>query len=111
MFNMTEVVKGITLTKACSIKPDGDSKESKSINLKVKFDGVMLQDVFNKAMAGAVIQWQNGPGRKGYDNWKSNQVVEVSFSAPGKTTVDPLLSVIASAKAEGISVEEYVIRE
>ena len=111
MINMNEVISGVTLTKACSIKADKDSDVSKVINLKVKFDGAMLQGVFDKALAGAVIQWQNGVGRKNFDTYKDKQVVEISFTSPAKSTVDPMESIIASAKAAGMTVEEYVIAE
>lgn len=93
--NMNELVSNVTLTKACSIKPMEGSDKSKLINLKVKFDGVILQGVFDKAMAGTVIQWQNGPGRKNFDKWVNNQTVEISFSSPGRSTVDPEQAMIA----------------
>lgn len=88
--NMTEIVKGVTLTKACSIKPDKDSDVSKTVTLSVKFDGVPLSAVFEKALSSAVIQWQNGPGRSKFDTWKHGQVVVVDFKAPGRApAVDP----------------------
>ena len=89
MINMSEVISGVTLTKACSIKADKDSDSSKVINLKVKCDGATLQGVFDKALAGAVIQWQNGVGRKQFDTLKDKQTVEITFTSPAKTTVDP----------------------
>jgi hypothetical protein len=106
--NLNELVSNVTLTKACSIKPDGTSDEHKLINLKVKFDGATLQGVFDKALAGVVIQWQNGPGRKGFDKWSNNQTVEISFTSPGRTTIDPMQVLIAEAEGLGIEVEELV---
>ena len=111
MFKMTDVIEGIKLSKACSIKADGDSTESKSLTLEVDFSGSTLQGVFDKALAGVVIQWANGPGRKNWTTWKDHQIVKVKFSSPGKTSVDPVQAIIASAAAEGITVEEYVKRE
>lgn len=108
---MNEIIAGVTLTKVCSIKADKDSTESKNITLKVKFDGATIQSVFDKAVAGAVIQWQNGVGRKSFDVLKANQTVEIQFTAPGRTTVDPMGVIIASAKAANMTVEEYVIAE
>lgn len=103
--NMSEMVKGVTLTKACSIKPDKDSTESKTVTLSVKFDGVTLQSVFDKAMASAVIQWQNGPGRSKFDTWKHGQVVVVEFKAPGRApAVDP--EVAMRAKLAGMTKDE-----
>ena len=109
--NMNEVIANVTLTKVCSIKPDKESDESKNITLRIKFDGSTLQGVFDKAVSSAVIQWQNGVGRKHFDTFKSGQVVEIQFTSPAKTTIDPMESIIASAKASGMTVEEYVIAE
>lgn len=109
---MTDVITNVTLSKACSIKADKDSTESKVINLRVKFDGSQLGDVFAKAVSGAVIAWQNGVGRKAYDTFKANQTVEIQFNAPAsRPTEDPMDAMIRMAKAENITVEEYVKRE
>jgi len=102
---LTEVVENVTLTKVCSIKPDKDSDESKSITLNVKFDGVTLSDVFAKAVSSAVIQWQNGPGRKQFDSWEHNGKVDIDFKAPGKAPqVDPETAMVA--KLKGMTADE-----
>jgi len=93
--NMNEIITNVTLTKVCSIKADKDSDESKSITLKIKFDGATIQSVFDKAVAGAVIQWQNGVGRKNFDTFKPNQTVEIQFTSPARSTVDPETAMIA----------------
>ena len=80
--NLNEIVRNVSLTKTCSIKPDKDSAESKAINVKVVFDGVPLKAVFDKAVSQAIIQWQNGPGRAKFDLWNNHQVVEIQFKAP-----------------------------
>ena len=105
--NLKEIVNGVILTKTCSIKADAESDEKKVINLKVKFDGVELEAVFAKALAGAVIQWQNGPGRKNFNDWKDKQVVEVQFAAPGaQPQIDPKTALINEAKAAGVDVTD-----
>ena len=110
--NMNETITNVTLSKACSIKADKDSTESKVINLKVKFDGATIQSVFDKAIAGTVITWQNGVGRKGFDTFKNNQTVEISFIAPAsKAQIDPVDAMIASASAAGMTVEDYLRAE
>ena len=109
MINMNEIISGITLSKACSIKADEDSTEKKTIHLKVKFDGVTLSAVFGKALSSRVISWQNGTGRKSFDKLTNNQTVEVQFV--GTSIIDPMDSIIASAKAEGITVEQYIRQE
>ncbi|MBE3141980.1 MAG: hypothetical protein IMZ53_15505 [Thermoplasmata archaeon] len=94
--NLNEVIANVTMTKVCSIKADKDSDESKSITLKVKFDGSVLSSVFDKAVSGAVIQWQNGVGRKNFDTFKPNQTVEIQFSAPAsRSAVDPETAMVA----------------
>lgn len=110
--NLNEVIANVLISKVCSIKADQDSTESKQITLKVKFDGATLQSVFDKAVSGAVIQWQNGVGRKGFDTFKNGQTVEIQFTAPAsRTAIDPMTSIIASAAAANMTVEEYVIAE
>lgn len=100
MIDLKETIANVTLTKACSIKADKDSAEAKVINLKVKFDGATLQSVFDKAMAGTVITWQNGVGRKNFDTYKPNQTVEISFIAPAsKAQIDPEQAMIAKLQA------------
>ncbi len=112
MINMKEVIANVTLTKVCSIKPDKDSDEHKTITLRVKFDGATVQSIFDKALSGAVIQWQNGVGRKRFDTFKNNQTIDIQFNAPAsRTAVDPVTAMIQNAEAEGITVEEYLKRE
>jgi hypothetical protein len=107
MINMTEVIANVTLSKVCSIKADKDSTESKNITLRVKFDGATVQSVFDKAVAGAVIAWQNGVGRKQYDTFKPMQTVDIQFTAPAsRTAVDPETAMIA--KLQSMTAEEQL---
>ena len=102
--DLKQVVNGVTLTKVCSIKPYKGSDESKNITLEISFDDVLLEDVFHKAVGGAVISWQNGPGRKQFNQWENGQLVKVNFKAPGKTQVDPETAM--KSKLQSMSVEE-----
>ena len=109
---MNETITNVTLTKACSIKADKDSTDSKVIILKVKFDGATLQSVFDKAIAGTVITWQNGVGRKQFDTFKPNQTVEISFVAPAsKAQVDPITALFALAETQGVNIHESIDME
>ena len=85
--------------KGFSIKSDAGSSDSKQITLRVKFDGVTLLDVFNKALSQAVIQWQNGPGRKKFTTWTDKSIVDIDFKAPARTTVDPEAEIEARLRA------------
>ena len=110
--DMNEMITNITLTKTCSVKADKDSTESKVINLRVKFDGATVGDVFAKAVSSAVISWQNGQGRKTFDTLKNNQTVDIQFAAPAaRPQMDPMDAIIQGAAASGMTVEAYVIAE
>lgn len=90
-----QVIKGVVLTKVCSIKPGEDSTESKKITLKMSYDGLTLNDIFIKALKNDVISWANGSGgRKNYDNLKDGQIVKVSAKSPGSLAVDPQTAVV-----------------
>jgi len=107
--DIKELVKGINLTKACSIRPDKDSSDSKTVTLNVKFNDIPLQAVFDKAVSSAVIQWQNGPGRNKFDTWKHGQVVNVDFKAPGRAPqLSPIEQFTVEAKAAGINTDDKV---
>ena len=109
--NMNEIIAGVVLTKVCSIKADKDSDVSKNITLRVKFDGAPLKAVFDKALSGAVIAWQNGVGRKNFDTFKPNQTVDIQFTSPASKTIDPMESIIASAAEANMTVEAYIAAE
>lgn len=107
--DLNQIVNGVVLSKTTSVSPDNDSKKEgvhKQVTLKVKFENVSLQSVFDKALAGVVIQWANGPGRKGFDKLKHGQTVEISFSAPGKTTIDPETAMVA--KLQSMTPQEQI---
>lgn len=107
--NMDLVIEGLTLEKACTIKPSKEDKRSKTINLRVKFDGATIRGVFEKCMAGVVIQWQNGPGRSKFDDWTEKQYVDITFNAPTKVQVDPKASTLSWAStAPKEEVEAYI---
>lgn len=99
--NMNEVIKGVTLTKVCSIKADGESTESKQVTLKVTYDGLTIGDVFTKALASDVIKWQNN-NRKNFNN--IDKMVEIHAKSPGATQVDPETAM--KAKLAGMPKEE-----
>jgi len=102
--NMNEPITNVTLTKVCNIKPFKGATDTKQVTLAVKYDGLTLSDVFAKALRSDVISWQNGPGRKGYDQLIDKSTVNVSASKPGAVTVDPETAMIA--KLMSMSPEE-----
>lgn len=102
---LNQIVTNVVLTKVCSIKPDKDSNEVKSVTLKIRFDGVTLGDVFTKAVSQSVIQWQNGQGRRNFDSIVKGQVIEIDFKSPAKApTVDPETAMVN--KLKGMTAEE-----
>lgn len=94
--DLMQVVKGVVLTKVCSIKPDTDSPESKKITLKMSYDGLTLNDIFIKALKNDVISWANGSGgRKNYDKLADLCTIKVSAKSPGSLAVDPETAMVA----------------
>ena len=109
--DMNAIVEKVVLTKVCSISPDKDSNEHKSITLNIKFDGVTLGAVFAKAVSSAVIQWQNGPGRSKFEQWPAGGKVDIDFKAPGATAqVDPETAMVAKLQSMATDEEraEYI---
>ncbi len=108
--DMGQIITGVTLTKACNVSPDNESKKegvTKRINVKVKFDGATVGGVFDKALSGTVIQWQNGVGRKAFDSYTENQTVEITFIAPAsKPTEAPEDAFTREAIAAGIDMND-----
>lgn len=97
--DMNQVITGVTIVKACSVKPDKDSTDSKQVNVAVKFDGAALKAVFDKAVSQSVIAWQNGVGRKTFDTLKAGQTINIQFTAPAsRGAVDPKTATIATLK-------------
>ena len=105
--NMNEQIANVTLTKVCSIKADGDSDESKTITLRVTFNGVTLQDVFDKAMSSTVIAYQTG-ARKHFDALVDKSTVTIPFKSPGRTTIDPIAYVLAESARLGMTPGAYM---
>ncbi len=110
MIDMKQIISGVTLTKACNVSPDNESKKdgvTKRINVKVKFDGATIGGVFDKALSGTVIQWQNGVGRKAFDTYTDNQTVEITFTAPASKPVEaPEDAFTREAKAAGVDMND-----
>ena len=75
---------------AGSMKANKDSNESKNFRLKVKFKDEPLENVVQKALEPIKIQWVGGQGRKNYDSFVDNQLIEIDFKAPARAPqVDP----------------------
>ncbi len=93
--DMNEIVKDVTLTKVCSIRPFKGSDEVKQVTLAVKYDGLTIGDILAKALRQDVIAWQNGPGRKNFDKLVNGSTVNVNASRPGAAAVDPETAMVA----------------
>ena len=90
-----------------SMKPDADTNDVKKFTLKVKFNNVPVADVIAKALDPTKIQWVNGVGRKHFDTWENNQVVDVDFKSPGRAPqLSPMEQFKLDAKAAGVDVED-----
>ena len=110
--NMNEIISNVKLGKACSIRADEDSTEKKTINLMVKFDGVTLASVFDKAISGTVIAWANGVGRPKFDTFRHGQTVEIQFSAPAaKAQIDPEVAMVLKLQTMTLDEQKVYIAE
>lgn len=102
--DMSMVIENVTLTKVCSVKPDGDSSESKQVTVNMKYDGLTLQDVFTKALSSDVIKFQ-ASARKRFDTL--GKVENVTAKSPGSMPqVDPKTAMLNEAKMAGIDVTD-----
>ena len=111
MIDMNEVITGVTLSKIVSVSPDDESKKQgikKTVTLKMKYDGLTLSDVFQKALKDDVISWANGSGgRKAFDKIVDKEIIKVSAKSPGSSPQEtPEDAFINSAKAAGIDVND-----
>jgi hypothetical protein len=92
-----------------SMKPDGESTDTKKFTLKVKFNNVPVIDIINKALDPTKIQWVNGVGRKRFDTYTNSQTIDIDFKSPARA---PQLSVMEQfkleASAEGIDINNKV---
>lgn len=92
----TQVINGAWII-AGAMKADKDSTESKAFRLKVMFKDVPQESVVLKALEPIKIQWVNGQGRKNYESFEDNQLIEIDFKAPARAPqVDPREAVAAT---------------
>ena len=113
---MNDVIEGISFTELRSVSPDNDSKKAgdhKEVNLRIKYDGLTLKDIFVKAFSSDVVTWANGgSGRKNYDKLVNRQTIDIDARSPGKSPqLDPIDAMIAGAKAANMTLEQYVKSE
>jgi hypothetical protein len=97
--DLNQIVNGVEIKRAASIKPDADSSESKTIYVNMKFDAVPLSAVFIKAAEGAKITAVNGKLRKDWDNLVENKTYDIQFKAPASSQIDPEQSIAAKLAA------------
>ena len=108
--NMNQIVEGVVLSKSCSIKPDGESNDTKTLTVKMDYNGLTLQDIFTKALSSDVIKWQ-ASARKKFDSFTKGQIVEVSAKSPGATAqIDPETAMVARLQSMDTDEEraEYI---
>ena len=119
--NMNETIANVTLTKVVSISPDNESKKEglkKTVTLQMRYDGLTLGEVFQKALKDDVISWANGSGgRKAFNKLTDKQTIKVSAKAPGSSPAEaPEDAFSREAKAAGVDLNNekeltaYIIR-
>lgn len=98
------------VTKQFSIKPDADATDSKKWNLELTIpEGTTMQDLARAVLASEVVKVQNG-NRSKFDKYPNGHTFKKTFAKPG-IDEDPITAIVNAAKAEGITVEEYMKRE
>ena len=101
--DMNQVVVGVTLSKVVGVS-EYKGGPKKTVTVRMKYDGLTMQDVFLKALDKDVISWQ-ALARKGFGKLVDKGVVEVEAKAPGKAPqVDPEEAMVA--KLASMSSEE-----
>ena len=109
--DMNEVIANVTLIKIVSISPDEESKKEgvkKTVTLRMKYDGLTLSDIFQKALKDDVISWANGSGgRKAFDKIADRSTIEVSAKSPGSApTETPEDAFTREAIAAGVDMSD-----
>lgn len=79
--DLTKKIDKLTLTRRVGLSPEKGSKDSKTVTIRVKFDGSTIGDVFNSAMSAIAIKWQTRM-RKKYESVKSGAVYDIAFIGP-----------------------------
>lgn len=106
MFNA--VIDTFTLDKVCSFKADKDSDESKTVTLRVKYQGATIRTLAQSTLGqGVVVKYQNGRARKDYTKIADRSVVEINWAAPATAPqVDPKTAMLMEAKAAGVDITD-----
>lgn len=92
-----------------SMRPFKGATDEKRFRLNVRFDGVKITDIINKALEPTKIAWVNNVGRKHFDTYTDNQVIEVDFKSPGKTPDEPPeIRLAREAKEAGVDINDKV---
>jgi hypothetical protein len=107
--DLTQKLTGVIRTKQCSVKAEAGGS-AKKINLSIDYSDCTIEDVLTgKAVAHDVIAWQNGQGRAKFSSWTDGQTVSIKASSPGASApIDPMVSLLAEAKAKGVTIEDLL---
>ena len=108
LFN--ETIETFTLSKACSVREDKDTKVPKTVHLKIKFEGATINSLAQSCLGqGVVVKWQNGRARKDFTKLANNQTVNINWNAPASAPqIDPKTAMLADAKASGVDINDKV---
>ena len=97
--------KDMIVSKRFSVSPDQDSDESKTCTLELTIPaGTSFRDLALGVLSPEVIKVQ-ATARKGYTKYPEGHVFKKTFARPG-IEIDPMVALIAEAKAQGIDVAD-----
>ena len=98
---MTQLTQDMVVSKWCSIKPDGDSDESKTIKVELTIPkGTSVLDMAHAILKPEVIRVQNAQRPK-WDKVVDKTTVKVTFKRP-VAEVDPMTALLNEAQAAGV---------
>ena len=99
--------KSIVVSKKFTVRPDGDSDESKTCTLELTIPaGTSFQDLAFGVLAPEVIKVQ-ASARKGYEKYPNGHTFKKTFARPGIET-DPMTELLAQATAQGVDIGDKV---
>jgi len=86
--NVNMVLHGVSLVRKISVKPDGDSKQSKKMTVTTKYDGATLNTVLDDANKTDIIRLQRSLREK-YDDLTDGGTIDRVYGAKPSAVITP----------------------
>jgi hypothetical protein len=109
MSNITIDENGLLVGKVesvASVKPDGDSSESKTVTLVIDFTGMSIAELIQPAVKSIRIAWQ-ATARKHFTEFKNADRIAVDAQKPGAWP-ETTASLLSKMKKQGLTKEDLL---